>query len=115
MLKGDWESEIIVHSVNKLNSLISVCTYRRRMTRPNKKISVLRITRPYLNLPEKPIIFFRFSGNWKNTILYILKGNMPLKIHKIVFFPQKKKIFKKKMCAVTLPKKKKKKKKFFFF
>ena len=49
-----------------------------------KKIPVFRVTRTYLNLLVKPRIFFRFSG--KNIILYILKGKMPFKMHKIVFF-----------------------------
>ena len=52
--------------------------------------------RPYLNLLVKPRIVFRFSG--KNIILCILKGEMPFKIHKIIFFSRKKK------CAPSLPK-----------
>ena len=68
--------------------------------RPNKKIPVLRVTRPYLNLLVKPIIVFRISV--KNIILWILKGKMPFKMYKIIFFPEKKKM-KKKMCAY-LPK-----------
>ena len=42
------------------------------------------MTRPYLNLLMKPRIFFRFSG--KNIILCILKGVMPFKMHKTIFF-----------------------------
>ena len=51
--------------------------------RPNKKRPVFKVTRPYLNLLVKPR-FFRFSG--KNIILCILKGEMPFKMHKIIFF-----------------------------
>ena len=58
--------------------------------RPNKKIPVFRVTQPYLNLLVKPRIIFRFSGE-KNIILCILKGEMPFKMHKIIFFFQKKK------------------------
>ena len=58
-------------------------------------ISVFRVTGPYLNILVKPRIFFRFSG--KSTILCILKGEMPSKMHKIIFFPDKK-------CVPTLPK-----------
>ena len=48
--------------------------------RPNKKNTpVFRVTGPYLN--------FRFSG--KNIILCILKGEMPFKMHKIIFFYRK--------------------------
>ena len=65
----------------------------------NKKIPVFRVTRPYLNLLVKPRIFFRFSG--KNRILCILKGKMPFKMLKIVFYSRKKD---KKMCVPTLPK-----------
>ena len=36
------------------------------LPRPNKKISVFRVTRPYLNLLVKPRIFFRFSGKIYN-------------------------------------------------
>ena len=49
---------------------------------------VFRVTWPYLNLLEKPRIFFRFSG--KNTILCILKGEIPFKMHKIILFSRKK-------------------------
>ena len=63
--------------------------------RPNKEIPVFRETRPYLNLLVKPRIFFRFSG--KNIILCILKGEMPLKMHKIMSFQGKK-------CVPILPK-----------
>ena len=57
-----------------------------------KKIPVFRVARPYLNLPVKPRIFLRFSG--KNIILCILKGEMPFKMNKIIFFPEKKLIIK---------------------
>ena len=65
-----------------------------------------RETRYYLNLLVKPKIIFRFSG--KNSILCILKGIF--KMHKIVFFPEKK-IIKKIVwlpylkCSDQLPKK----------
>ena len=36
------------------------------LIRPNKKISVFRVTRPYLNLLVKPRTFFRFSGKIYN-------------------------------------------------
>ena len=61
-----------------------------------KKIPVFRITRNYLNLLVKPRFFFRFSG--KNIILCFLKGKMPYKMHKIIFFPEKKM---KKICVST--------------
>ena len=64
------------------------------MVRSNKKIPVFRVTRPYLNLLVKPRIFSGFLE--KNIILCILKGKMPSKMHKIIFFFQKKKIDKKK-------------------
>ena len=64
---------------------------------PNKKIPVFRV----LNLQVKPRIFFRFSG--KNIILCILKGISPFKMHKIIFFPEKK-IIKKNKCVPALPK-----------
>ena len=54
------------------------------IVRPNKKFPVFRVTRPYLNLLVIHSFFFRFSG--KNIILCILKGEMPFKRHKIVFF-----------------------------
>ena len=38
--------------------------------RPNKKIPVLRVTRPYLNLLVKPRIFFRFSGKKKKLYAF---------------------------------------------
>ena len=37
--------------------------------RPNKKILVFRVTRPYLNL-LKPRIFFRFCGKIYNFMLF---------------------------------------------
>ena len=47
-----------------------------------KKISVLRVTRPYLNLLVNPWLFSRLK---KNIILCFLKGKMPFKMHKIIF------------------------------
>ena len=62
---------------------------------------MLGVTRPYLNLLVKPITFFQVF--WKNIILCLLKGKMPFKMHKIMFFPEKK-ITKKIICVPTLPK-----------
>ena len=61
------------------------------LLRPNKEIFVFRVTRPYLNLLIKPRFFFRFSG--KNIISCILKGEMPFKMHKIIFFQEKKDVY----------------------
>ena len=61
-----------------------ICVFR--VTRPVFRVTrpVFRVTRPYLNLLVKPSIF---SG--KNLILCILKGEMPFKMHKIIYFFQK--------------------------
>ena len=62
--------------------------------RPNKEIPVFRVTQPYLNVNllvkrYKPRFFQVF---WKKDIIScILKGEMPFKMHKIIFFCQKKK------------------------
>ena len=61
--------------------------------RPNKKIPVFRVTVPYLNLLVKP----KKSGFLEKVILCILKGEIPFKMHKIIF--SRKKIIKKYMCA----------------
>ena len=61
-----------------------------------KKTPVFRVTQPYLNLLVKPRNFFRFSG--KNIIVCILKGNMPFKMHKMIYFSRK------KIYMPTLPK-----------
>ena len=77
------------------------------LIRPNKKIPVFRVTRPYLNILVKPIFFQVF---WeKNILLCILKGEMPFKMHKLyfsrLFFPEKKtKKKQNKICVPTLPK-----------
>ena len=76
---------------------LSVHGYSLYTLRPDKKLPVFRVNGPYLNLLVKPIIFFRFSE--KNIILCILKGEMPFKMHKIIFISKKKKI-----CVPTLPK-----------
>ena len=47
------------------------------------------VTLSYLNLLVKPIILFRFPA--KNIILCILKGEMSFKMHKIIYFFEKKK------------------------
>ena len=52
--------------------------------RPNKKIPVFRVTRPFLNLLVK--LRKNVQVFSKNTILCILKGKMPFKMHKIIFF-----------------------------
>ena len=49
-----------------------------------KKLSVFRVTRLYLNLPVIPRYLFRFLD--KNINLCILKGEMHLKIFIIIFF-----------------------------
>ena len=54
------------------------------------------VTQPYLNLLVKPGILFRFSE--KNIISCILKGELPFKMHKIIFFSRK------KICLPTLSK-----------
>ena len=59
-----------------------------------KKIRVFWVTRPYLNLQVKPSFLSVF---WKKIFLCILKGKLPFKMHKIIFFPEKETI--KKMCA----------------
>ena len=56
--------------------------------RPNKKINMFRITGlKILGRVGTHIYFFNyfFSGK-KNIILGILKGNLPFKMHKIIFF-----------------------------
>ena len=53
------------------------------------KIPVSRVTRSNLNLLVKPRFFFRFSER-KYVILCIVKGEMPFKIHKMIFFQKKK-------------------------
>ena len=56
-----------------------------------KKISVFRVTGLKI-LGRVGIHIFFFYG--KNIILFILKGILPIKMHKIIFFPEnlKKKI-----------------------
>ena len=65
--------------------------------RPNRKIPVFRVTRPYLNWQLKPRFF---SGFWKKIIIScILKGKMPFKMHKFIFFSR---IKKKNVCLPYL-------------
>ena len=74
---------------NYLQRLSADVTNRQRVTltiRPHKKIPVFSVTQPYLNLLVKPRILFRFSGK-KYIILCILIGEMPFKMHKVIFFP----------------------------
>ena len=51
--------------------------------RPNKKIPVLWVNQPYLNLLVKPRNFSGFLET--NIILCILQGISPFKMHKIIF------------------------------
>ena len=62
----------------------------RASMRPNKKIHVFRVTGPYLNLLVKPRGVFLSSFLEKYIILRILIGDMPFKMHKIIFFPERK-------------------------
>ena len=66
-----------------VEQVLSICRDKAK-----KKVPVFRVTRPYQNLLVKPRIVFRFSE--KYIILCILKGEMPLKMHKIIFLPEKK-------------------------
>ena len=61
----------------------------------NKK-SVFRVARPYLNWLVKPRFFSQVF--WKNIILFILKGILSFKMHKIIFFYKKKNNKKKNVC-----------------
>ena len=63
-------------------------------------IPVFRVTRPYFNLLVKPRFFSGFME--KNIILCILKGEMPFRMHKIIFLSEKKLFKKKKMCLPYL-------------
>ena len=56
--------------------------------RPNKKIPVLRVTRPYQNLLVKPRLFPVF---WEKNILCEILWEMPFKMHKIISPPPPKK------------------------
>ena len=78
------------HSNNLYITCGSDCTQRPK----KKKQPVFRVTGPY-RLLLKPRIFFRFAG--KKIILCILKGEMPFKMHEIIYFSRKKK------CVPTLP------------
>ena len=48
------------------------------LPKAKKKIPIFRLTRPYLNVLVKPRFF---SG-------FLEKGEMPLKMHKLYFFPE---------------------------
>ena len=74
--------------------------HARLIKRPNKKIPVFMVTRPYLDLLVKPGIYFMYSGI--NIILCILKGELPFKMHEIIFFCWKNII--RKIYMPTLPK-----------
>ena len=58
---------------------------------------LFRVAGPYRNLQVKPRFFSGFLD--KNIILCILKGEMPFKMHKIIFFSSR-----KKKCVPILPK-----------
>ena len=60
---------------------------------------MFRVTRSYLNLLGKPRIFSDFLEKYN---LCILKGEMPFKMHKFLFFFSRKNI--KKYMRPTLPK-----------
>ena len=64
---------------------------------------MLRVTRPYLNLPMKPRFFIMFSGKKYNFMH--LKGKMKC-LSKCIFFFffSRKKLIKNKLCFLTLPK-----------
>ena len=55
------------------------------LVRPRKKVSVFQVTGLKI-LGRVGIHIFFLEKN--NTILCILKGEMPFKMHKIVFFPE---------------------------
>ena len=56
--------------------------------RPNKRIPVFRVPRPYLNLLVKPEFFQVF---FKKTFVSILKGELTFKVHKMILFSRKNK------------------------
>ena len=91
----------IYSQLPKLKFRIHKCTSLSLLFRPNKKLPVFRVTRPYLNLLVKPRIFFRFSRIYI-IILCILKGEMHFKMHKVIFFFQKKIIKTKYVCLPYL-------------
>ena len=65
-----------------------------KLVRPNKKISVFRETGlKILGRVGTHIFFNNFFGGKKYIILCILKGILPFKMHKIIFFPENLKKF----------------------
>ena len=56
--------------------------------KPNKKISVFQVTGLNFLGRVGTHVFLYFFFLEKNTILYILKGISPFKMHKIIFFPE---------------------------
>ena len=55
--------------------------------RPNNKISIFRVTGlKILGRVGKHMLFFWYFFSQKNTLLCILKGNLPFKMHKIILF-----------------------------
>ena len=68
----------------------------RKLGQNKKKRPVFRVTRPYLNLLVKPRNFFQVF--WKIYDFMLLKGKMPFKMHKIIYFFQKKELKIKYVC-----------------
>ena len=64
-----------------------------------QKIPVTTVAQPCVNLLVKPRIFSGFQEKYINVC--ILKGEMPLKMHRIFIFFRKK-IIKKNMCLPNL-------------
>ena len=60
--------------------------YYIQLIRPNKNVSVFRVTGLKILGRVGSHIFFYFFSEKKNEILCILKGNTPFKMHKISFF-----------------------------
>ena len=56
------------------------------MLRPNKKISVFRVTVLKILGRVGTHIFLNYFFFWKNVILCFLKGISPFKMHKLYFF-----------------------------
>ena len=63
------------------------------LLRPNKKISVFRVTGLTILSRVGTHVFFNYFFSGK-IILCILKGILPFKMHKIIFFPENQKKFK---------------------
>ena len=68
------------------NEIMMSCSDTVR--RPNKKISVFRVTGLKILGRVGTHVFFFFFLNFFFIILCILKGEMPFKMHKINFSPE---------------------------